>query len=841
MGLETIGALTERAVRLIVRDLPADDAALFLFDKHGRLTRVAPEGTRERPIPVESYSQQREGTVAHVVPDVGAPSQHGSVVVGRAHDYEWGPADAASFYHQRFGSSWWYACFPLDGPNRTYGALRVIRVRDEFDDRTLGALSVFAHQIAITISHLRRELEIDAIGRIVRSLTASHVSVDTVADAMAGALTRPWTEFAACTVRIANRKGNLELAALAGSPEVDINRKDRSPRPADHGIVGDVFSSGRARIIADARAELAAFEDQEWILRNGFVTFACFPVAAGRRVVGTLSLFLLYRYHFYPSKVRFIDDVSQQLANAITIARLLHTRSELLSQQKSIASPVNEVDRILQTIVDNGAELTGASAGYIALASRIDDTLHPRVSTSNLPFSCIPTLPLNGGGLTPAVMATRQSLNCGDVPKQPNYEDFNNEWVGRVTSELIVPLLYAGSPIGVASFESEHPDHFSSDDQLMLESLAAQAASLVQRERFARAAQALAGLALPRDDEDALHGAILAAVAELFDVSAAALALKDRGKLAIRAVWTNGKHESVSDAVFADFALSNSGGRTSADIRLIEDASVPVTIKALLGNGQKAMRLGVVPLTTNMPQRQLADINGAILLRLGSTDTLIEEERQLLGALGLASSLAVSEALLLKERDLAFTRAEHNARMMSVAEIAVGVAHDTRNILNTTTSAFRVAKNRVLRHEAISRDNVIGAELSKVEGGLDTLRTYYDRLKHFAKFDEPVFSECDVNDVLDEALMLMAHRLASMRIRIKRERAAVSTTAADRDKLIQVMVNLLSNAADAMKERGNLFIGTAQSGEMIEIRITDDGAGIEDDARRWAREGRGPG
>jgi signal transduction histidine kinase len=44
-------------------------------------------------------------------------------------------------------------------------------------------------------------------------------------------------------------------------------------------------------------------------------------------------------------------------------------------------------------------------------------------------------------------------------------------------------------------------------------------------------------------------------------------------------------------------------------------------------------------------------------------------------------------------------------------------------------------------------------------------------------------------------------------------------------------MNLLTNAADAMSDKGELFITTRQAGEYVEIRVRDTGCGIPDEIK----------
>ncbi len=87
------------------------------------------------------------------------------------------------------------------------------------------------------------------------------------------------------------------------------------------------------------------------------------------------------------------------------------------------------------------------------------------------------TLPMTGSdlnGITVVVAQTGQALNVSDVRQDPRYIDPCLEWTGG--SELCVPLKIGERVIGVLNAESVQRNHFTADDQRILQILADQAA-----------------------------------------------------------------------------------------------------------------------------------------------------------------------------------------------------------------------------------------------------------------------------------------------------------------------------------------------------------------------------
>jgi C4-dicarboxylate-specific signal transduction histidine kinase len=88
-----------------------------------------------------------------------------------------------------------------------------------------------------------------------------------------------------------------------------------------------------------------------------------------------------------------------------------------------------------------------------------------------------------------------------------------------------------------------------------------------------------------------------------------------------------------------------------------------------------------------------------------------------------------------------------------------------------------------------------------------------------------------VRELIDDALRLHATSFEQLGIRVRREYAEVPTVWVDRHKLLQVLVNLLSNARHALMESGRqdrqLSIRVLREGaEQLRIEVEDNGVGI---------------
>ncbi len=172
------------------------------------------------------------------------------------------------------------------------------------------------------------------------------------------------------------------------------------------------------------------------------------------------------------------------------------------------------------------------------------------------------------------------------------------------------------------------------------------------------------------------------------------------------------------------------------------------------------------------------------------------------------------------------------ARLASLAEIASSLAHEVNQPLMAIAS-YNDACLRMLSATAFDRNEVITALQRCREQALRAGKVI-SRVREFIRSKRPSPTRCDINALVLESLELLETRL---------EDSAVTTvmslsespllTHADQTLLVQVIVNLLQNAVDAMADcvpsRRKLSIFTDRMADgAIVVSVSDQGPGIPD-------------
>ncbi|MDD5093457.1 MAG: ATP-binding protein [Dehalococcoidia bacterium] len=167
-----------------------------------------------------------------------------------------------------------------------------------------------------------------------------------------------------------------------------------------------------------------------------------------------------------------------------------------------------------------------------------------------------------------------------------------------------------------------------------------------------------------------------------------------------------------------------------------------------------------------------------------------------------------------------------SAKLAAVGELVAGVAHEMNNPLMAISGYAQLLLEEV-------KDESIRADLETINKETDRTITIVGNLLSFARRCEPEKKPLSINKTIEETLELRAYELSLDNIQIIRDFSPdLPTIMADRNQLQQVFLNLINNAAYAMKEahgKGRLLIKTLPVDKLIRITFTDDGAGIPPD------------
>jgi signal transduction histidine kinase/ActR/RegA family two-component response regulator len=213
------------------------------------------------------------------------------------------------------------------------------------------------------------------------------------------------------------------------------------------------------------------------------------------------------------------------------------------------------------------------------------------------------------------------------------------------------------------------------------------------------------------------------------------------------------------------------------------------------------------------------------------------------GLLGMGwASRRLRQRVLEREAALAALRSAehqlaHTRRLEAVGQLAGGVAHDLNNLLSPILGHASMALEELPPGSALRED------LAAVKGAAERARDLTRRLLVFSRKQplevRPVDLSATVSDVLG-----MLGRIVGEQVRLETRLAErLPAVRVDRGQVEVALVNLATNARDAMPQGGTLRIATGEvvlgeaeaaplavpAGRYVTIEVQDSGTGIADD------------
>jgi len=196
-------------------------------------------------------------------------------------------------------------------------------------------------------------------------------------------------------------------------------------------------------------------------------------------------------------------------------------------------------------------------------------------------------------------------------------------------------------------------------------------------------------------------------------------------------------------------------------------------------------------------------------------------------------------------------------KMASLGQMAAGVAHELNNPAGFIYSNIDLLKVYIERLKScladydrlalpaeiaerirsikkeIDYENLVaelGSILSDCYVGAERIRDVVQNLRLFSRLDDAAVTRVDLNEGIEATIRLLSVYYKSGRIRLVREYGEIPHVNCYAAQLNQVWMNLLVNAAQAVKSaEGEVRISTRCTDRTVIVEISDTGAGISAD------------
>jgi PAS domain S-box-containing protein len=601
--------------------------------------------------------------------------------------------------------------------------------------------------------------------------------VDSLMDAVvrltAGALN---VEF--CSIFKLDKKGELlRLAAGVGWMPGNVGSATVSPR--EDSLAGYTLHVGGPLIVEDLRSD-ARFDDPLLLRDHGVVSSISVPMVAGRFIFGTMGAHSSDQRDFSQSDIHFLET----MANIVTISVLRGQAVEALGQvNKGLLVARRHIERIMEVSPDT--IISTDSKGWVILCNKVAEGLlgysreeivgkHVSKVYENKEHEAemMNKIRENGNTLT-GYESTLQAKDGSTIPVSISASIFHDE---------------SGEEAGTVAVFKDLTDHKKWEEEL--EDVKKE---LLETNQHLSRLMNISPDVIMTTDADGI------------------VVLCNQGTetvLGYERDYITGQHismlyEDEERATVVMHELQEQGGNLcdyETTIKAKDGSLIPFVVSATALPSKDGVVIGAVWYKKDLREikRWEAEIEKANA-GLEKAHNTIEKVQ--------ASALAAE-------------------KLAALGRLTAGVAHEILNPLNIVTLRLHMMiRNPDTPQEIVRHLKVLDEQANRIA-------KITEDLLYFARQRKPERRQIDLNETVNRTLGLLEYDLRKSNVDVVLSLGErLPTVAADQGQLQQVILNLLTNARDAMPEGGRLELitgATQENGyEVVELRVVDNGKGIE--------------
>ena len=261
---------------------------------------------------------------------------------------------------------------------------------------------------------------------------------------------------------------------------------------------------------------------------------------------------------------------------------------------------------------------------------------------------------------------------------------------------------------------------------------------------------------------------------------------------------------------------------------ILDSSALTASLCEASSDTTMGIQLATLPSNLAIPLLNRGKLIAFVLLHSRiSTAVIPSYTMELLAVMAQNAANALDSFLLYEDLRQSQTLMRRTDRLRSLETIAGGFAHEIRNPLTSIKTFIQLAPER-------KDDSQFIGEFSRIVlDDVNRIERLIQEILDYARYMEPQLTDEDLNEIVSSCLYFIQVKADSRGIKIEKDLAPeLPRGMLDRQQIKQVLLNLLLNAMDAMREKnGTLRVRTtrlqkADHEVWAQIEIADTGHGI---------------
>jgi len=169
----------------------------------------------------------------------------------------------------------------------------------------------------------------------------------------------------------------------------------------------------------------------------------------------------------------------------------------------------------------------------------------------------------------------------------------------------------------------------------------------------------------------------------------------------------------------------------------------------------------------------------------------------------------------------------HSEKLAALGRLAAGVAHEIGNPLTSISSFVQILMER-------AEDNFTKDSLGTVYHHIQRISEIVGQMSKLSKLPDMNIREHDINRIIDASLDIIKYDDKLKDVKIEKELSdGLPAIHVDENYLLQVFINLLLNAADAIEDgKGTIAVKSMRDNNSVAVRFSDTGIGMTEECIR---------